>query len=376
MHVCDLPTPALLLDLETLQHNLDTMAARARSLGVALRPHIKTHKCVEIARMQRDRGAQGLTVATLVEAGIFAAAGFNDITYAFPLEPGKVDRALNLAERVTLRLTLDDLSTAEALETAAASRGQEVHVWIKVDCGYHRAGVDPTGDYAVQLARFLSGAAHLRFDGLLTHAGHAYHAASQEQLETIASQERDVLVRLADRLRADGTAVSMVSIGSTPTVSVVSNLESVQEIRPGSYVFYDRTLLVLGSCRLQDCALTVLASVVSNQPNSNWLVMDAGALALSLDPGPSHLEEKASKGAVVSETTPLAIRSSLLVGALSQEHGIIQGSSPEDLADLSVGSRVRILPNHSCLTAALFDRYAVVKGQEVLDHWEIRRSRS
>lgn len=375
MSIHDLPTPALLLDWEALQRNLDAMSQKARSLGVALRPHLKTHKCLKIARMQRERGACGLTVSTLVEAEIFADAGFDDLTYAFPLEPGKIDRALNLAAQVALRVTIDDMATTEALEAAAAARDQAVHVWLKVDCGYHRAGVDPTTDYAVRLARILHEAPHLVFDGLLTHAGHAYKATSRDELLKIAGQERDVTAAFAERLRAEGIAVPAVSIGSTPTISVIDDLSGVQEIRPGNYVFFDRTQVALGSCRPDDCALTVMATVVSHQRESKRVVIDAGSLALSHDPGPVHLDQEPGKGVIITETSPMVIHPTLRVAALSQEHGIVQGSGPEDLAGLTVGSKVRILPNHACLTAALFDEYVVVKGSEVVDRWKIMRAR-
>ncbi len=375
MNINNIPTPVLLLDLDILQRNLDAMAGKARSLGVALRPHIKTHKCLDVARMQRERGARGITVSTLVEAEIFANAGFDDITYALPLDSGKITRTLDLAARVALRLMVDDLATAEVLEKTAAACDQEVHVWLKVDCGYHRAGVDPASDYAVQLARFLHEASCLVFDGLLTHAGHAYKVTSREELLNIADQERDVAVAFAERLRTEGIAVPAVSVGSTPTMSVVQNLEGVQEMRPGNYVFHDRTQVALGSCELGDCAVSVLATVVSHQPGSSHIVVDAGALALSHDPGPTQLDSVFGKGAVITQTRPLAIHPSLLVTSLSQEHGIIKGSGPEDLVGLNVGSRVRILPNHACLAVALFDEYAVVSGEEVVDRWKIWRAR-
>ncbi|UCH62567.1 MAG: alanine racemase [Fidelibacterota bacterium] len=384
MNIHDLPTPSLLLDLVILQGNLETMAEKASSLGVSLRPHIKTHKCLEIARMQQERGARGITVSTLVEARTFADAGFDDITYAFPLDSGKISQSLDLSERVTLRLVVDDLATAAALETAAAGRDQAaavgrdqaVPVWLKVDCGLHRAGVDPTSDYAVRLARFLHEAPHLIFDGLLTHAGQAYKVTSREEVLNIADQERDIMVAFAERLRSEGVAVPTVSVGSTPTMSVVQHLEGVQEMRPGNYVFHDRAQVALGSCDFADCAVTVLTAVVSHQPGSSHVVVDAGALAMSHDPGPVQLDSVPGKGAVVTEANPLAIHPSLLLVSLSQEHGIIQGTGPKDLAGLEVGSRVRILPNHACLTVALFDEYAVVKGEEVVDHWKIRRDRS
>ncbi|UCD36810.1 MAG: alanine racemase [Fidelibacterota bacterium] len=352
------------------------MAAKASSLGVALRPHIKTHKCCEIGRMQLDRGACGLTVSTLSEAESFAASGFGDLTHAFPLDPGKTDRALELSERVVLRLTLDDLDTAKALESTAERRGLKINVWLKVDCGYHRAGVDPDSGYALDLARFLHEAPHIIFYGLLTHAGHAYKAGSRKQIQDIARQERDVPVQFALKLRSEGIVVDIISVGSTPTISVVEDLAGVQEIRPGNYVFHDRTQVALGSCTLEDCAVTVLATIVSHQPSSSQVVVDAGALALSHDPGPIHQDLPTSRGALIAGTNPLKTHPDIHVESLSQEHGIIRALAPESLADLRVGTRVRILPNHSCLTVALFDHYMVVKGQEVVDQWTIHRSRA
>ncbi|UCH10205.1 MAG: alanine racemase [Fidelibacterota bacterium] len=352
------------------------MAARTSDLGVALRPHIKTHKCIEIARLQIEGGAQGLTVATLDEADVFAPAGFNDITHAFPLDQGKIARALDTAARITLRVVVDSRAVVEALEKAAADRGQKIHVWLKVDCGYHRAGVDPSAGYATELAHRIHVLPHLEFDGLLTHAGHAYKASTTADVLGIARQERDVLVEFARDLERVEVPIRAISVGSTPTVSVVDHLEGVQEVRPGNYVFYDRTQVMLGSCKIDDCAVTVLATVVSMQPNRRQAVMDAGALALSHDPGPVHLDQAPSKGAIVTGTDPSVLHPHLRITSLSQEHGILEGDRPEDLAGLEVGSRVRLLPNHSCLAVALFDEYQLVVGEQVVDQWSIQRSRS
>lgn len=390
MHL-DLLTPALLLDRAVLERNLAAMAAKARSLGVRLRPHIKTHKCLEIAWLQRAGGAEGITVATLAEARSFADSGFDDITHAFPLDQGKIGPALKLARELALRqssgqalrqssgqalrLTLDDLAVAQALEQAAADRDQEVHVWLKVDCGYHRAGMDPDSVAAFELVRYLHNAPHLIFDGLLTHAGHGYKAASRQEMRAIAAQERDVMTEFAARLRAANLAVPTVSIGSTPTLSVEQDLPGIDEIRPGNYVFYDRTQAALGSCQLTDCAVTVLTTVVSHQPGRHQVVVDAGALALSHDPGPVHLDEQPVKGVVLTDAAHLTVHPTLRVVALSQEHGIIQGAGATDLEGLDVGTQLRILPNHACLTAALFDEYKVVQGGQVVDRWKIQRQR-
>ena len=371
-----LPTPALLLDRDVLQRNIDRMAEKASALGVALRPHIKTHKCFEIARLQRDQGARGITVATLAEARAFAAAGFDDITHAYPLDPGKFAPALDLASEITLRLTLDDAAVARALDTAAQERGQTVHIWLKVDCGNHRAGVDPASDAALQLAKTLHAAGSLTFDGILTHAGQAYRAGSAAELRRIAAHERDVMVSFARRLREADISVAAVSVGATPAMSAVDHLEGVDEARPGNYVFYDGTQLALGSCVLEDCAVAVLTTVVSKQPGRGQVVVDAGALALSHDPGPVHLDARPSRGAVYAGADPPVLHPVLRVVSVTQEHGIIAGDSPDDVAALSVGDRLRILPNHACLAAPLFDGYSVVQGGQVVDRWTIHRGRA
>jgi len=376
MQIENLSTPALILDLPRLEHNIAAMARKARSHGVALRPHIKTHKCAEVASLQREQGAVGITVATLTEAELFAMAGFGDITQAFPLDHGKISRALQLAQKIDLALTVDDLSVAESLEEGAARSDQTVAIWLKVDCGYHRAGIDPAGDYGILMATYLQQADHLRFAGILTHAGHSYKAASSAEVGAIAERERDVMVTFVQRLKDEGINHPLVSIGSTPTMSVVDHLEGVDEIRPGNYVFYDRTQVALGSCTYQDCAVTVLATVVSHQPGSNRVVVDAGSLALSSDAGPVHLDEVPTKGDVLADLQKMEANPRLRVSAISQEHGIIQGYTANDVEYLPVGKKVRLLPNHACLAVAHYNHYAVVKGQLVIDQWKILRDRS
>jgi D-serine deaminase-like pyridoxal phosphate-dependent protein len=275
------PTPALLLDLDVLERNLSRMADRCARMGVALRPHIKTHKCLEIAERQRDLGARGITVSTLHEARVFAEQGFDDVTWAFPVQLTRLDEVRELAEKITLRLVVDTKEAAQALE----SLGLPLHVWIKVDCGYHRAGVDPDSAEAVELARSLAGSSRLTFDGILTHAGHTYQARGREAVADVAEEERRVMTGFAERLRSEGIEVPEVSVGSTPGMWTVRDLSGITEARPGNYVFNDFEQVTIGGCEVRDCAVTVLASVVSSQPGRGWCITDAGALALSKDPG-------------------------------------------------------------------------------------------
>jgi D-serine deaminase-like pyridoxal phosphate-dependent protein len=359
----ELPTPALLLDLDILEANIRGMADRCRTLGVGLRPHVKTHKCIEIGRRQQQSGAVGITVSTLPEARAFVDAGFTDLTWAFPLNPSRLPELRELANRCTVRIVVD---SAQAID-AAESLGTPLHVWLEVDCGYHRTGVDPASPRTVELAARLTGSASLVFDGLLSHSGHAYHGPTTADVLAVAREERDTLLRFAEQLRAEGLPVPGISVGSTPAMSVVDHLEGITEARPGNYVFHDYTQVVLGSCGVPQCAVTVLATVVSAQPNASHCVTDAGALALSRDPGRPP-GPATGFGRIYRDYARGVLEPGLRLTALSQEHGRVSGALP-------VGSTVRILPNHSCLTVACFDRYHVVRGEELVDEWPIRRER-
>jgi D-serine deaminase-like pyridoxal phosphate-dependent protein len=374
--VADLPTPALLLDLDVLERNLARMAEKARALGVALRPHVKTHKCLEVGRMQRERGARGITVATLPEAAAFADAGFDDITWAFPLVLGRLEEVVALARRITFRVLLDAPEALAALGAAAREAGIAVHAWLEVDSGHHRSGVDPRSPASLALARSLADERGVVFDGLLTHAGHSYHARTRAERAAIAEGERAEMVACAARLAEAGVGVPAVSVGSTPAMSAVERLDGVSEVRPGNYAFYDFMQLANGVCSADDCAVTVLASVVSHRPGADHVVVDAGALALSKDPGPYAPGLARGLGPVLLGLGGHALEPSIRVLSLSQEHGMVGGDGPRQVEGrFAVGEKVRILPNHSCLTVAMFDEYRVVRGEEVVDRWRIWRKR-
>jgi D-serine deaminase-like pyridoxal phosphate-dependent protein len=360
----DVETPALLLHREVVERNLVHMAGRARTLGVALRPHIKTHKCLELGRRQVALGATGLTVSTLFEAETFARGGFTDLTWAFPLDRTHFPHVQRIAKTgVTLRVVLDDLETAKALA------GSGLHAWLKVDCGYHRAGVDPSSRYGLEVARELGAERGITFDGILSHSGHAYRTRNKKEAAQIAEQERQVMVWFAELLRKDGLPVRGISVGSTPAMVAVEDLTGVTEARPGNYIFYDRTMVLIGCCAPEDVGVTVLASVVSHQPGASHFVVDAGALSLSKDLGPAHLGLEPAFGEVKGHPE-------LTVASVSQEHGIIRAAAPAAIeGKFKVGQQIEIVPNHSCLTMAHFDEYAVVEGGKVVDRWTIARGR-
>lgn len=374
--VQDIPTPALLLDLGVLERNIATMAEKIRRLGARLRPHVKTHKCIEVGRLQRDAGAQGITVATLVEAKDFADHGFDDISWAFPVVTGRLDEVVALAKRITFRVVVDSEAALDAVAAAGRAAGSAIHTWLKVDCGYHRVGVDARVPSSLELVRRLNASRGIVFDGFLTHAGHGYSARNREELKRIAGEERSALVEFAARCRDAGQEIPAISIGSTPTMSVIENLDGVTEARPGNYVFNDWMQVANGVCRPEDVAVTVLTTVVSHQPGSDHLVVDAGALSMSKDLGPSDQARGRGLGPVAKDLAGMAVEERVNLRSVSQEHGVVAGGSPADVEGrFAVGEKIRIVPNHSCLTAALFDEYVVARGEEVQAHWKIWRGR-
>jgi D-serine deaminase-like pyridoxal phosphate-dependent protein len=364
-----LKTPAALVDLDVVERNTTHMAERMARLGCRLRPHVKTHKCVEIARLQVRGHFGGITVSTLAEARLFAAAGFRDITYAFPLPINRIEEAASLGSQLDrFSVLLDHPATLHELETHSHRTGVRFSVFLKVDCGYHRVGVDPDRDESVWFAAKLSQSPHLDFRGILTHAGQSYRCRTLEEISRVAGQEREVMVAFANRLRQAGVRVDEVSVGSTPTMSVTQDLEGVTEARPGNYVFYDAFQASIGSCSLSDCAFSVLVTVVGQYPDRNKLVVDGGSLAFSLDPGPRHADPECGYGSFITTDGRRPMPELRLV-SMSQEHGQIYGRGPIDFERYPVGSQLRIVPNHSCLAAAMFDRYHVVREDHVLDEW-------
>jgi D-serine deaminase-like pyridoxal phosphate-dependent protein len=364
-------TPALILDAKRMCRNAAQMTARAKQLNVSLRPHVKTHKCAEIAKIQTAGKAGGIMVSTLAEAHYFLKNNFTDITYGVPIEAGKFAEAIEIAKNCErFSVLTDDTKTVELLNKTARSENIKLDVFVKIDCGYHRCGVEPDAPEAFALPRLIADSSNLNFAGILTHAGHSYHARSTEELLSIARTERDSMRDLAQKLNSEGLTVPTVSIGSTPTITSIDNLEGITEARPGNYIFFDAFQATLGSCTFEDCALTVLAAVIHRDARRQKIVVDAGAIALSKDRGAIELDANCGYGRVFDLAgNDLDLR----VESLSQEHGIIFVNDETKFNRLPVGSRVRVLANHSCLTAAQHSHYHVLEDERIVDRWEINR---
>ena len=345
----DLPTPAVLIELPVLEANIARQAGRAREAGVALRPHCKTHKSPQIARMQLAAGARGISLAKTSEAEVFAREGLDDIFLAYPVVGlGKPERLLALSEKIRLSVGVDSVEGAEALSVVFARSGRRLDVLLKIDCGYGRVGVPP--ENAAALARGIGKLPGVALTGVFTHGGQAYTAETPGQTAKAADQEGQSVVDAARALADAGLPVKTISVGSTPSARLVMKVPGVTECRPGNYVFHDRSQVALGACEPSDCAMTVLATVVS-VPSLERAVLDAGSKTLSTDPlrpgGPGY---------------GLVLGSQSRIEKLSEEHGVV-AVAPGD--SFRVGQRVRILPNHACVISNLHDRLYGVRAGSV-----------
>ncbi|MEE3259771.1 MAG: alanine racemase [Candidatus Latescibacterota bacterium] len=349
-----LETPAVLLDRAQLERNLVAMQELADAEGVALRPHAKTHKSVEIARRQVALGASGLTVATVGEARVFFSAGIGSITISRPMVSG-LERLAPIAQRVDLRIVVD---SSRGVEVAAASE-LKLGVFVKIDVGLHRCGVDPQRGEALALARQVVTAPNLDFRGVLSHAGQVYGVHGRQAAVEIAEAERTTMVTVRDELIAAGLAVPEVSVGATPTVLAAASFEGITEIRPGNYAFLDMLPIKVGVVNHDQISLSVLATIISK--NDDFFITDAGSKTLTSDTGGHGMASAAGFGTAYPIEDYLDQSKAMVVAGLSEEHGKLTRGD----YDLAVGAKVRIIPNHSCPVANLAREYAVLNGDKV-----------
>jgi D-serine deaminase-like pyridoxal phosphate-dependent protein len=376
MRLVDLPTPCLVLDRQRLQRNIARMSERARALGVTLRPHMKTAKSAKVAELIHG-GPGPITVSTLAEAAYFLAAGFQDMVYAVGIVPAKLPAVAALQERgARLTLVTDNVPVARAVAEQSRALKAKLTVLIELDVGEGRAGVDPGGPELLEIARALTASSNVTLAGVLAHAGHSYACDGLSDIELVAEDEREGAVRAATRLRDAGFPTPVVSIGSTPTALMARDLSGVTEIRPGNFVFFDLFQSGLGCCREDDIAVSVLASVTGHHRGRNHLLIDAGGLALSKDVGANPRRPGTGYGAICMPvgSGPL---NGLSVLAVHQEHGVVAQAGGLDAIDplpfdrFPVGSRLRVLPNHICMTAAMYQTYYVTDGgDEIIDTWD------
>ncbi|MFE4541672.1 D-TA family PLP-dependent enzyme [Arthrobacter sp. NPDC056727] len=353
----EIDTPDIMIDLDILDRNIERMASAVRARGLGLRPHAKTHKIPEIAARQIAAGASGLTVATIGEAEVFAAAGVDDLFIAYPLwiSPQKAERLRHLSQTASIAVGVDSAEGAMRLGAGLGSAAASVRVLVEVDSGHHRSGVHPEAVTPVAQAAAQAG---LRVAGVFTFPGHSYAPGMPVEA---ARQEQQALNQASQVLAAAGFEVTCRSGGSTPTAMLTGN-SAATEVRPGVYVFGDAQQLELGRCAAEDIALTVAATVVSHHATPAdgpaRFIIDAGSKILGSD-----------RPAWASGFGRLMDHPEARITALSEHHATVEW--PERGTMPAIGERLRVIPNHVCLAMNLVDDVAVVSGGAVVDRWVV-----
>ncbi|MDQ7072200.1 MAG: alanine racemase, partial [Rhodobacterales bacterium] len=340
MNFYTLETPALILDVDRLKTNANRMLDHCRQLGVFLRPHLKTAKSIDVAKIATGGRMSGITVSTLAEADYFETAGFDDILYAVAITPNKFERVRSITERTgkKLVLVLDSVEMAQAV--AASTLGNQV--LIEIDCGESRGGLSPGDPALLGIARQLGS----QFHGVMSHAGHSYSTNDISKVKNIAKSEIGAAVGAADRIRNSGLPVTVVSIGSTPTVLHGVDFKGITEVRAGIYLLNDLSQYGRNICRLEDIALSVLATVIGHNRGAGIMTVDAGALAMSKDIGANNFLPEAKFGWLCDVDT--LEPTGLAVDIVHQEHGSVKIKDPALFDRFPIGSMVRILPGHAC----------------------------
>ena len=359
MMLADLPTPCLVLDRTVLERNLRVMSAALARHKVPLRPHMKTAKSIDVARLAIAGQFGGITVSTLAEAEYFFAHGIVDILYAVGITPQKLAQVVRLntsgARMIVLTDDPDVATTIGALRTPPRTL-------IEIDSGEGRGGIAPYDDLLLELATRLGGA----LSGVMTHAGHSYAGRSVREMAQIAEAERAAASLAAARLREAGHGIEIVSVGSSPTARHAENLAGVTEVRAGVDMFGDLFQAEIETHGLDGIAVTVLASVIGRRPGK--ILVDAGGMALSKDRSTADTPHDYGFGLAL-DLAGGRVYGNAIVRRAYQEHGVID-LDPAYPIDLPIGGKLRVAPNHTCMTTAAHDRYYVVDGeQEVVAVW-------
>jgi len=376
MQLTDLETPALVLDRNILDRNLARMREHLTQLRVRLRPHVKTAKAIDVVRRALDGQPGGpadvrppaITVSTLKEAEYFLTHGITDILYAVGIAPNKLEHVAALKRKgADITILLDNAEAADRVAAKGAEMGVEFPALIEIDSDGHRSGIRPGDAALVDVGRRLHAGTGSALRGVMTHAGDSYNSPTVEAIRVMAERERAAVVESADALRAAGLPCPIVSVGSTPTATYAERLDGVTEVRAGVYMFFDLFMAGLSVCEVDDIALSVLTSVIGHQAERNWIITDAGWMALSRDRGTAKQRVDQGYGLVCD----LAGRpiDDLVVVDTNQEHGIVarRHGGAIDFARFPVGTLLRILPNHACATAAQHPQYHVIAGEPVVE---------
>ena len=371
MKLNEIKTPSLIIDKQILVKNCNYMSNRMRKLGVDLRPHLKTAKSFEIAKIATNGHFGGITVSTLAEASYFLENGIKDITYAVGISPDKLEEVNDLLDKgARVRVITDNLAVVPVLQEKCASLKANLNVLIEIDTGGLRGGINPESEELIDLAKAIEESNNLNLDGVLTHAGHSYECDNIDSIRLVADNERSGVVRAAEILRKQGISCDVVSAGSTPTAVFAENLDGITEMRPGAYMFFDLDQVGMGVCKIDDIAVTVLATVIGHKKDPQRLLIDAGSLALSKDLSANQFMDNVGYG-IVCMADNCSVIPGLYVERTYQEHGLIASiNGPIEFDSFPIGTKVRILPNHTCITSAAHDKYYVLDNNTVIETWD------
>ena len=357
MHYTELATPALTVDLDILDRNLDRMAAYCREHKLGLRPHTKTHKTVEVARKQLERGAAGLTVAKVGEAEVMVGADPTEILVAFPVfGASKLNRLAALAAKQRILVSLDSEAVARELSKAATGQQTTVGVLVEFDSGLGRCGIHPGPD-CVELARAIQKLPGLKFRGLMTYPGNIW--GTNEERAKESESVAGAVARALAAFETERMPVEIVSAGSTPSAVLSDKVHGITEIRPGTYVYNDLNTYYQGACTLEDCAARVVATVVSTAV-PHRAIIDGGSKTFSSDllgSGP-----RTGYGLVVEAPGARLIK-------LNEEHGYLDTTGCDHT--FHVGEVVTVIPNHVCACVNLHDEIFLLRGGEYAGSWQV-----
>ena len=366
----ELDTPCLILDKSLLEKNCQKARKKCRELNTILRPHVKTPKSIEVAKIALDNKEGPITVSTLNEAEYFANAGFKDILYAVCVVPKKLNRLNFIQQKYScmIRMVIDSVFVAQEILNYSKLHNANFEILIEIDCGEGRSGLFHQDQKIRDISRVFAENDQTNLIGVLTHAGHSYSTKDKNEILSISNIERAEALASIKNFSNFNKMSPVISVGSTPTMFLASNLDGISEIRAGIYMFWDLAQASRGICKIEEIAISVLASVIGHNHQRKRIIIDAGSLALSKDVSANNFMKEAGYGLVCNPDTGIPF-DGLNVSEVHQEHGSIDLESTDWFENFPIGSLVRILPNHACLTCAAHEKYNVLENEQITESW-------
>ena len=366
----ELDTPCLILDKSLLEKNCFKARKKCLELNTILRPHVKTPKSIEVAKIALDNQEGPITVSTLNEAEYFASAGFKDILYAVCIIPKKLKRLNFIQQKYScmIRMVIDSVFVAQEILNYSKLHNANFEILIEIDCGEGRSGLFHQDQKIRDISRVFAENDQTNLIGVLTHAGHSYSTKDKNEILSISNIERAEALASIKNFSNFNKMSPVISVGSTPTMFLASNLDGISEIRAGIYMFWDLAQASRGICKIEEIAISVLASVIGHNHQRKRIIIDAGSLALSKDVSANNFMKEAGYGLVCNPDTGIPF-DGLNVSEVHQEHGSIDLETIDWFENFPIGSLVRILPNHACLTCAAHEKYNVLENEQITESW-------